>query len=436
MYKAQHGGLDLQNRKAKLITVMAVVILSIFILGCPTDGGPGPVITPDPEPVVTGVSIISTATEVTKGIPLTLAAQVNWSEGKLPTGEITWSISSGYPSNPVEDGTGIDASTGILTVVPAESLTKITVKAAYTANPTVHFAEKTLDVKPGTATVDTISINGDSLSVNKGESITLSATVSTTPSNADKAVKWEITTVGTETGTSLSNTDFTTGSVMLYVDASESKTSIEVQITSSLDPSKTATKSISVSVPPPDYNFTEEADANLLGLYPGSTGYTNGAAVISDMDDRIETSFYDSSNGSIVDPSYIYGITNVYYNQIAGTAPSMAWIINGDDLIVYGWNDTNATIIFNIAVIHESNGTGWITGDENTYLRSYSSSNSGSEKISISALTNNQITTATGLNEYKVYVIVRGLGAIPGYDFNDQLDAYNDENVIAVTTVP
>jgi hypothetical protein len=44
MYKAHGGGYDLRHRKAKLITVMAVAILSIFILtGCSNpSGGPGP----------------------------------------------------------------------------------------------------------------------------------------------------------------------------------------------------------------------------------------------------------------------------------------------------------------------------------------------------------------------------------------------------------
>jgi hypothetical protein len=194
------------------------------------------------------------------------------------------------------------------------------------------------------------------------------------------------------------------------------------------------------STPPPlETDFTTETNANLLGLYP-SGNYADATTLIAAMDARINTSFYNAAGGYTVNPDDIYGITNVYYNQIVGAAPSMAWIINGDDLIVYGWNDTNATIVFNIAVINETTGEGWITGDENnspygeTYLRSYSSLTSGSEKISISNLTGSDITTVIGLTGYKVYVIVRWTGNFSsGRDFNDNGDALNLLNVISVT---
>jgi hypothetical protein len=121
----------------------------------------------------------------------------------------------------------------------------------------------------------------------------------------------------------------------------------------------------------------------------------------------------------------------------------MAWIIHGNDLIVHGWNDIPATVVFNIAVINETSGEGWITGDGDndpygeTYSRSYSSSSSGSEKIPISALTGAAITSAAGLSGYNVYVIVRWTDDfVTNRDLNSSTDYYVDKNVIAVYPEP
>jgi hypothetical protein len=114
------------------------------------------------------------------------------------------------------------------------------------------------------------------------------------------------------------------------------------------------------------------------------------------------------TGGMTVNPDDIYGIAGVKHNQVAGKAPSMAWIIHGNDLIVYGWSDISATIVFNVAVINTTTGKGWITGDAHnvpygdTYSRTYSTSTSGSEKIPISDLTGGKIKTAEGLSGYKV----------------------------------
>jgi hypothetical protein len=284
--------------------------------------------------------------------------------------------------------------------------------------------------------VTSISISGDT-SVDKGSSINLTANVVTDPAGADQSVTWSITTSGIAVGTGLSAT---TGSpVTLNVDASESQTSIEVKIVSNLDGTKTATKAIAVNspLPPPTgTDFKTEANANLLGLYPG-TDYVNGAAVISAMDARINTSFYNiTTYGILVNPDHIYGITDVKADNVAGGSPAMAWFIHNDDLVVYGYAG-HSTIVFNIAVINETTGQGWITGDGNnapygdTYLRTYST---GAEVISISDLTDGNITTAAGLSGYKVYVIVRWTdNFVTNRDLNSSTDYYVDKNVIAVT---
>jgi hypothetical protein len=222
------------------------------------------------------------------------------------------------------------------------------------------------------------------------------------------------------------------------VDASESQTSIEVKIVSDFDPTKTATKAITVNSPSPptELNFKEVVNANLLGLYPGAD-YANGGAVISAMDLRINSTFYDASSGIDVDPSDVFGVTGIKINDVASTSPGMAWFIYNDSLAVYG-QAGNATIVFNIAVINETTGLGWITGDYNnspygyTYLRTYST---GVETISISNLTDGNITTVSGLNDYKMYVIVRNTGGLHdgAYEYDFNINAYKTQNVISVT---
>jgi hypothetical protein len=189
------------------------------------------------------------------------------------------------------------------------------------------------------------------------------------------------------------------------------------------------TKVVTINAPSPDYDFTEEADANLLGLYPGSTGYIDGAAVISAMDLRTDnTIFYDPQLP--VNPSYIYGITGVLSDDIAEANPVMAWIFDGNDLIVYGWSDIPISIVFNVAVI-KPDGTGWLKGDGSTYFEEYTSARSG--KISILDLTNGAITTVAGLSGCKMYVIVRSTSPLSvAGDFNTN-PGYNIGNVISVT---
>jgi formylglycine-generating enzyme required for sulfatase activity len=105
------------------------VLLPIFILmGCSDDGGWSP--TP---PTATGVSEIldgngNPVTAVTKGIPLQLSAQVNWSDGTT-TSTIDWDIIEAAPSGPVS-GTTISPA-GLLIVDLSETAVSITVRASY-----------------------------------------------------------------------------------------------------------------------------------------------------------------------------------------------------------------------------------------------------------------------------------------------------------------
>jgi hypothetical protein len=416
---------------------MAAAILSILILvGCPNDGGPGPDIPPAGGKTVTGVSEITSAVnEVTKGIPLQLNAHVIWSDNST-SNQITWSISSTTVSN-----TSITSS-GLLSVDLSETATLLEVKAAYTADQTKFMTRKfnvtTADITPS---VTSISIDPDNGDVVKGNNISLTANVVTDPQNANKAVTWIITSTGHAAGTSLSSSTDT--AVTLTVDASESQSSISVQITATLD-GTTATATFDIHEPATDddettaIDFTRADNAVKLGL--PSTTYTTGptGTLITSMNARSypgRTDFYNPTPHPDLDKEFDCG-------NVAGVAPAMAWFIYNNELVVYG-EAGNATIIFNVAVINASDGTGWLTGDENhspygkTYKRTYIGT--GFETIPISNLTEGLISTTAGLSGYKVYIIVRNQAN--KHDTNDEYDfnknAYKDRNVIDITpTIP
>ncbi|MDR0655259.1 MAG: hypothetical protein LBG22_02995, partial [Treponema sp.] len=126
MNKAEFGGGDLQNRKkAKLMTGMAVVILSIFIPGCPTDGNPGGPL-PGNDPTVTSVTITGDGV-VTKDVSLEVTKQYSATVAgtNSPSQTVTWSIDGGAP-------TGVTLAGGLLTVQKTASNGDITIRATST----------------------------------------------------------------------------------------------------------------------------------------------------------------------------------------------------------------------------------------------------------------------------------------------------------------
>jgi hypothetical protein len=288
------------------------------------------------------------------------------------------------------------------------------------------------DNDPPAATVISMSISGNN-SVVKGNSIALTSHISTDPANADTSVTWSITTTDTGEGTYLSSS--TGSTVALYVDASESKSSITVEIESNLD-GATATKTITVnSSTTPAENFL----ANYAKLGLPADSYTAGT-LIDAMEGRVDdlnpyTSFYAPTILEVPD-EFDYG-TGIKADDVAGTEPGMAWFIYNDALVVYGSATHSVTyVVFNVAVINESTGYGWITGDgddpyENTYKRSgYAPDRS--EAIPISSLTGGAISTAAELDSggYKVYIIVRMQdGLQTAGDFNEH-DTVRTRNVI------
>jgi hypothetical protein len=412
---------------------MAAALLSIFTLtGCPTGGGPGPVITPltpGPVPTVTAVTVagdlvvIKGADEVTKQYTATVAGT------NSPSQTVTWSIDGGAPA-----GVSI-SSAGVLTVKPAAATGSITIKAASTvAGYTDKYGTKGVTINDATSpTVTSVTIVTGAGSITKSASsnVTETYTADVAGTNSpSQTVTWSVE--GNPTYVSISSAG------VLTVEPTASTGTITIRATSTVAgyTDKYGTKSVTINAPPSETDFTTEANAELLGLYPGDN-YANGAALIAAMDGRINSSFYNiTTYGLPVDPSNVYGATGVKADNVAGAAPAMAWAIHNDTLIVYGYAG-EATIVFNVAVIKESDGTGWINGDGNndpygnTYLRMY---NTRAEQIPISDLTDSNITTTAGLSGYKVYVIVRWTDDfISNRDFNKDDDFYNNMNVISVT---
>jgi hypothetical protein len=441
----QNGGFDLRHRTAKLITVMAAAILSIVILvGCPNEGGPGP------TPTVTDVEVIlipQETTTVTKGIPLQFGAKVFWSDNTVTTitpeavaenadqirQYVVFTITSTIYANDPTTGTRI-SDTGLLIVALSETADTITVKGAYKDNTNL-YREKTLTVNEGTATVTSISINGDA-SVNKGSSILLTAAVDTSPTNADKSVTWSIETSGIASGTSLSSTALS--SVTLTVDASESNTSIIVKIVSNLDESKIATKTVYVNEQlSPTLDFTTAANANLLGLYPEGN-YDSGDDLIDAMEIRATNAKFDPEGPfpAFYNPSTPidltdYGITDAKRGGVDGAAPAMAWYINSNNqLIVHGSATSGASIKFDVAVINAVTGAGWVT--TTPYEEAYDIYAGRNTEIDLTGT--NSMTKLPNLTGYKVYIIVRWTNDFSNErDLNDEHDFYNDRNVIDIT---
>jgi hypothetical protein len=435
MYKAQSGGYGLRHRKAKPITVMAaVMLLSIFIPGCPNDAGPGivpaPAPDPDPVPTVTVTTVtVAGASVVTKGgseVTETYTAEV--AGDNSPPQTVTWSV-DGSPA-------GVSISTGgVLTVEPGAGTGSITVRAASTvAGYTDKSGTKAVMINNSSdPTVTGVTVNGaSSITKNTGSDVTETYTAAVAGANSpSQAVTWSVD--GSPAGVSIS----AGGALTVQPAAGTGNITVRAASTVAGYTDKSGAMVVAIndpsSPPPPppsETDFKVVANANLLGLYPVSD-YGDGASVISAMDGRINTLFYDPTPN----PNNPINGININSGNVAGGAPAMTWVINGNNLMVYG-HAGNATIVFNIAVINETTGQGWITGDGNnapygeTYLRTYST---GAEQISISDLTDGNITTAAGLTGYKVYVIVRWTDNILPADFNDETDPYNNINVIAVS---
>jgi hypothetical protein len=450
MYKAQHGGFDLQNRKAKLITVMAVAILSIFILGCPTDGGPGPDITPDPVPTVESVTVTGPGA-VTKNVSSnateTYSATVTGDNS--PSQVVTWSIDGGNP-------TGVSiSSAGVLTVESTANNGNITIKATSTvAGYTNKFGTKIVLINDSTSqTVESVTVTGaSSVTKNASSSVTETYSVIVTGDNSpSQAVTWSIDG-GDPTGVSITDG-------VLTVESTAATGNITIRATSALAGYEDKSGAIVVTINAPNTaiaaNFLMEYAK--LGL-PADT--YNAGSLITAMDTR-------ATAATVID----LGDNNIFYNPASGysstfstigwpggapttwglilqSEPGMRWIVDDDDLMYYGTGSTGGiTITFNVAVIKISEGTGWIYGNEtddatgtpltNVVKETYNNI-SDVRTISISDLTNRAFDDVTGLNTdgYNVYIIVRSTNSYASFMSGDFNTLVSTRNVIAVHPEP
>lgn len=198
-------------------------------------------------PTVTSVTISPQSALVLKGGTQTFSAVVNGTNG--PSQTVIWSIvETGLAS-----GTGINSSTGLLTVAATESLTSLTVRATSTEDPT----------KSDTATVTVIglTISPASANVTKGSTQQFTATVTGT---SNTAVTWSIDEAGKNVGTTISSTG------LLTVAAGESLTSLTVRAALTDDPTKSVTATVNVRDAPPTVTSVTVSPATAIVVKGGT----------------------------------------------------------------------------------------------------------------------------------------------------------------------
>jgi len=264
----------------------------------------------------------------------------------------------------------------------------------------------------GAPTITTASLpNG---TVGTAYSQTLSAT-------GDTPITWSIPT-GTLPASLTLNTN--TGAIS-GTPSTDGTSSFTVKATNSVgEKTKTLSITISKSGTPP-YDFTKSADYQKLGLVNNTVYGTvtfNGTNVINAMEQRwalaqnksdASTQFYPVSTNPTVTSITVDGVTNLNGVGIYGASPKMIFIIKGSKLTVWGMNETNPdtiSISFDIAVIENSSGKGWLNQSLSETKTEYYPDNSDGHEISftLSNLTGGTVTSLSNYSTYSVYIIVRG----------------------------
>jgi len=185
-----------------------------------------------PQPTVTNVIVSPSTISVVKGNTQQFTAVVNGTNN--PPQTVTWTVTNGHT------GTSISTS-GLLTVASSETSTSLTVRATSTFN-TSRYNTATVTVTNPVATVTSVVVSPDSVSVTKGTTKQFTATVSG-DNNPPQTVIW--TVQNAHTGTSIST------SGLLTIATNESSTSLVVRATSTHDNSKFGTATVTVLDPPP-----------------------------------------------------------------------------------------------------------------------------------------------------------------------------------------
>jgi hypothetical protein len=186
-------------------------------------------------PTVSGVTVTAAdnADSVATGGTLQFSAQVAGTNNPAQT--VIWEITGDKHAN-----TTI-SETGLLTVAAAETNTGLTIKATSTDD-TSKSSTKTITVLIPSVSAVTVTAANNATSVARGATLQFSAQVAGT-NNPAQTVTWEIT--GTKhAGTTISATG------LLTVAAAETNTPLTIKATSTVDTSKSGTKTVSTHQPP------------------------------------------------------------------------------------------------------------------------------------------------------------------------------------------
>ena len=183
-------------------------------------------------PTVTGVTVNPAATSIERGWAQTFNATVNGANN--PAQGVTWSI--------VESGrhaqTTINSS-GVLTVAATETTATLTIRATSTFDPS---RSGTATVTVLIPTVTNVTVTPATASVARGGTQTFSVTVNGT-NNPDQGVTWSVVESGRHAQTTISS-----GGV-LTVATTENLASLTIRATSTFDPSRNGTATVTVLLP-------------------------------------------------------------------------------------------------------------------------------------------------------------------------------------------
>ena len=207
-------------------------------------------------PTVTSVSVSPSSASVGKGQTQSFSATVSGTNN--PGQGVTWNVSGGSASS-------INAS-GMLTVGANETATSLVVRATSTVDPSKS-GTANVTITASSPTVTSVVVNPSSASVGKGQTQSFSATVSGT-NNPGQGVIWSVS------GGSASTIN---ASGVLSVGASETATSLVVRATSTVDPSKSGTATVTVTTTQPtQYTITLSANPPQGGGVSGAGTFNAG----------------------------------------------------------------------------------------------------------------------------------------------------------------
>lgn len=179
------------------------------------------------EPLVS-IDINSQASYIGETVQLS----VSYTPSSTNQKGITWSVTSG------QQYASIDASTGLMTILPGASSNQVTIKATSTANASIT-SSKSITVTHNVVNTDLQSLTINGLSSVTG--LTSTYSVSYTPSNTPQTgVAWSIMT-----GSQYATIDSSTG--VLTINSIASSSLVTIKATSSVNASISATKDVTVT---------------------------------------------------------------------------------------------------------------------------------------------------------------------------------------------